>query len=134
MALRMTTPPTASAAGIAGDGATASAWDAALGGGATALGGGATETWRDGAAVVSSTVRVSEGTSDGCTRCPTPWTPGGTANPQSSSRAACWGACSGRFSVSIRLTTSRRPLRSAAVTNVWRAASVKPVLPPRSPG
>jgi hypothetical protein len=123
----MTTPPTASATGTAGDGATASAWDAALGGGATG-------TWRGGAAVVSSTVRVSEGTSDGSTRCPTPWTPAGTENPQSSSRAACWGACSGRFSVSITLTTRRRPLRSAAVTNVWRAASVKPVLPPRSPG
>jgi hypothetical protein len=36
--------------------------------------------------------------------------------------------------VAITLTTSRRPSRSAAVTNVWRAASVKPVLPPRLPG
>ena len=40
----------------------------------------------------------------------------------------------GVFSVSITLTTSRRPSRSAAVTNVCRAASVNPVLPPRSPG
>lgn len=34
----------------------------------------------------------------------------------------------------MRLTTSRRPSRAAAATNVCRAASVKPVLPPRVPG
>jgi hypothetical protein len=69
----------------------------------------------------------------GSTRVPTPSIPAGTAKPQSSSSTAWSAARSGAFSVSIRLTTSRRPFRSAAVTKVCRAASVKPVFAPRSP-
>ena len=68
------------------------------------------------------------------TRTPTPAVPAGTEKPQSSSRAAWSAARRGVLSVSMTLTTSRRPSRSAAVTNVCRAASVKPVFPPRSPG
>ena len=58
----------------------------------------------------------------------------GAAKPQSSSRRAWSAARSGRLSVSMTLTTSRRPSRSAAATKVCRAASVKPVFPPRLPG
>ncbi|WP_198598180.1 hypothetical protein, partial [Blastococcus atacamensis] len=65
--------------------------------------------------------------SPGRTSRPTPGVPGGTVNPQSSSSAAWSAARSGTFSVSSTLTTSRRPSRSAAVTNVCRAASVNPV-------
>jgi hypothetical protein len=76
---------------------------------------------------------ASRAASAGSTSVPTPWVPGGTENPQSSSSAAWSAARIGTLSVSITLTTSRRPFRSAAVTKVCRAASVKPVFPPRSP-
>jgi hypothetical protein len=82
-----------------------------------------------GAVVVADAAR-----SPGETSVPTPSVPAGTAKPQSSNSFAWSAARSGVFSVSITLTTSRRPARSAAVTNVCRAASVKPVFPPRLPG
>ena len=69
--------------------------------------------------------------SPGETRTPMPSVPAGTAKPQSRSSAAWSAARKGVFSVSMTLTTSRRPSRSAAVTKVCRAASVKPVFPPR---
>jgi hypothetical protein len=98
--------------------------------GAAAAGSDATAGW--GGALVDG-VRLAV-RSDGRTSVPTRRAPDRTANPQSSSRAAWSAARSGTFSVFITLTTSVRPPRVAAVTKVCRAASVKPVLPPRSPG
>jgi hypothetical protein len=90
-----------------------------------------------GGAVDSGTlvaVGTVAGTSPGSTSSPTPSTPSGSAKPQSS-RSLAWSAArSGRFSVFITLTTSTRPSRSAAPTNVCRAASVNPVFPPIVPG
>ncbi len=71
--------------------------------------------------------------SPGSTSRPTP-EPAGTAKPQSSSRWACSAKGTGSRSACIRLTTSRRPSRSAATTKVCRAASVNPVFPPSVPG
>jgi len=79
------------------------------------------------------TAAASTSTSPGRTRVPTP-PPAGVAKPQSSSRSACSVVDTGYRSVCMRLTTSRRPSRSAAATKVCRAASVKPVLPPSVPG
>jgi hypothetical protein len=73
-------------------------------------------------------------TSPGSTRRPRPDASRAVANPQSSRRVACSSSCTGRRSACIRLTTSRRPSRSAAATNVCRAASVNPVLPASVPG
>jgi hypothetical protein len=116
-------PPRAS--GIRAD-ASSSAGAAADGsGGAT---GGAVDS---GTLVAVGTVA---GTSPGSTSSPIPSTSSGRAKPQSS-RSLAWSAArSGLFSVFMTLTTSTRPPRSAAPTNVCRAASVNPVFPPIVPG
>jgi hypothetical protein len=77
---------------------------------------------------------ATRGTSPGSTSRPAPEASRGVAKPQSSSRVAWSSSCTGRRSACIRLTTSRRPSRSAAATKVCRAASVNPVFPASVPG
>ena len=82
--------------------------------------------------------RVATGAGGGAggpsTSSPTGAVPGGSAKPEVEQRRDLRrhrdGACSPRTTA----TTSRRPSRSAAPTNVCRAASVNPVLPPSAPG
>jgi hypothetical protein len=86
-------------------------------------------------AVGEGTVGVlTSDTSPGSTSRPRPDASGAVAKPQSSSRVAWSSSDTGRRSACMRLTTSRRPSRSAAATKVCRAASVNPVLPPSVPG
>jgi hypothetical protein len=83
---------------------------------------------------VGTTGVLTAETSPGSTSRPSPEASGAVLNPQSSRFMACCSSGTGRRSACMRLTTSRRPLRSAAATKVCRAASVNPVLPPRVPG
>jgi len=70
----------------------------------------------------------------GSTRVPTGGSDRGSANPQSSIRAACSLIPMGRCSPYRRVTSSRRSPRRAAPMKVCRAASVKPFLPANAPG
>ncbi len=87
------------------------------------------------AAVGAGTIGVlTADTSPGSTSRPSPEASGAVLKPQSSRFLACCSSGTGRRSACMRLTTIRRPSRSAAATKVCRAASVNPVLPPRVPG
>ncbi|KQS73467.1 hypothetical protein ASG41_02115 [Modestobacter sp. Leaf380] len=127
----MATAPTASPIGSSGD--SPSVVDAADAG----LGATASSADSEPSAGVAAEGSATGSVSPGSTRRPScgfPASPPGVAKPQSSRRSACSVVETGKRSVCIRLTTRRRPSRSAAATKVCRAASVNPVFPPRVPG